>query len=150
MFGTFPGYTFGSHFSGGAAHIRNGTQPCIHSDIPRAVRIQWFRAQAVTAVTVWHHQLGWQCPSGVLHWSQRYRSTELILWCCCVTQGPRQAAQQQWQPSEWELKSRYKLLTGPWGAIMRKSPRACSKEPTSCSSLLKTQVRALLRDNNSL
>lgn len=55
-------------------------------------------AQAVPGVTWWHHQPGWQHPSGVLLWSQTYPSTELILPRCHVTQRPRQAARRGWQP----------------------------------------------------
>lgn len=57
-----------------------------------------FGAQAVPGVTWWHHQPGWQRPSGVLLWSQTYPSTELILPRCRVTQRPRQAARRGWQP----------------------------------------------------
>lgn len=108
MFGSFPGYAFGSHFCERftyiIVHIHSGTPLNINTHSPWAAHIQQFCAQVVAAVTVWHHQPGWQCPSGVLLWSQRYPSTELILWRCCVTQGPRQAVQNGWQP--WNESSR--------------------------------------------
>lgn len=102
MFGSFHLCGFESHFIENFLLVlcaRTQRQPCDNPHSPWAVYIQQLWALEVAAVTVWHHELGWQCPSGVLLWSQRYSSTELILWFHSVTHGPRQPGWQPWNES---------------------------------------------------
>lgn len=56
MFGSFPGYAFGSHFSERFTHIHDGTQPHINTHGPWAGHIQQFcsssrRCHSVTSST---------------------------------------------------------------------------------------------------
>ncbi len=129
-------------------HTHNCAQPHINTHSPWAVRIQQFQAQVVAAVTVWHHQPGWQCPSGVLLWSQRYPSTELILWRCCVTQRPRQAVQQGWQPGNESSRAGRNYWQDP-GEQLWVKPRGLLKGTYGLFKSIKTQLRPLLRDNSS-
>lgn len=147
MFGSFPGYAFGSHFSECMAHILVHI-PHINTHSPWAVCIQQFWAQVVAAVTVWHHQPAWQCPSGVLLWSQRYPSTELILWRCYVTQGPRQAVQQGWQPGNESSRAGRNYWQDP-GEQLWVKPKGLLKGTYGLFKSIKTQLRPLLRDNSS-
>lgn len=109
VLGTSSGYSFGSHFS--KHFLCNPYTNSLWAD-------QQFWTEGLAVDIVWHHQLGWQYPTSVLRWKRRYPSTDLRDVKLLCHSGAETGSAERMTSQERELRSRQKLLTGPWRAIM--------------------------------
>lgn len=106
--------------------------------------LQQFGAQAVAAVTLWHHQPGHWGPSGVLLWARHILHQSSFCDAAVSLRSPDRQhsrddnptmrAEEQVETSDRTLGSNYE-----W------NPRARGKEPTAGLSLSKIHLRPLIR-----